>query len=308
MMQPAESGRQWVHLIPAGTFKGRDGRGPYTVGDADQVVEETIALAGKRQIAIDYEHQIDFASKNGQPAPAAGWIAALEVRQDGIWGLVKWTATERQYLDQREYRYLSPVFHHTRAGEVKRLLRAALTNNPNLDQLAALATSETQMDNPLAELIEFAGLPEDADWPAVIAKLTELKASAHGAVPDPAQYVPIAEFEHAVGEVNRLNQGVSETRAKHHVEAQIQGGRMPPFLRDWGVSLCTVNMPAFDAFVDRTGGTVRQLFEPSGATAAPPDTKNPSGLTAQEREFCVNMVLSEAELLKSRQSLQTQEG
>ena len=83
-------------------------------------------------LPIDYDHATDFAAPAGRPAPAAGWIREIEVREGALWGHVEWTSHGASAVVTHEYRYISPVFEYSENGEVQRLLRAALTNNPNL--------------------------------------------------------------------------------------------------------------------------------------------------------------------------------
>lgn len=131
----------WVQVLPIGIFSGRDGRGPWVIRDraaAERIVAETHALAGGARLPIDYDHQTEFAAD--RTAPAAGWISELQVRPNGIWARVEWTTLAAARIRAREYRYLSPVFQHARDGTVLRLLRASLTNKPNVD-LAALASA-----------------------------------------------------------------------------------------------------------------------------------------------------------------------
>lgn len=296
----ADAGGAWVHLLPVGAFSGRDGRGPYHVRDVQAVMMASRAKAGRRLIPIDYDHQIDHAEQNGQPAPAAGWIKGLQARADGIWGLVEWTAKAAAHLANREYRYLSPVIQHTGDGAVIRILRAALTNNPNLDQLTALASMETPMDNEafLAELRNLVGLPDDADQAAIMAKLRDMLAAKQSAVIDPAQYVPIGDFERVVREVNRLNQGIEETAAQAYVDSQIKAANMPSYLKDWGVALCRMNKPAFDQFIFKTKGSFNRLVSPSGASAHPPGFTGATALNEEEKAVCQRMGLTEAEFAK----------
>lgn len=261
----APSGSGWIHVLPAGTFSGCDGR-TYRLSTPDEVIAASRQAAGRCQIPVDYEHQIDLAPKNGQPAPAAGWIAGMQARPDGVWGFVNWTARAAEHLARREYRYLSPVFAHTPDGRITRVLRAALVNNPNLDQLTALASMETNMDpsnDGLADLRQLLGLAANADILTITAKVREVLTATQSADVDPSRFVPIGDFERVTAELNRINQGVSLNASKAVVEQEIAGGRLPPFLRDWGVALCGVNKPAFDAFVARTGPGVHRLFEPT---------------------------------------------
>jgi phage I-like protein len=255
----AGSAEQWIHVLPIGTIKTRDGRGPYKLTNPTAVINASRENAGRRKMPVDYDHAIDLAAPRGDPAPAAGWIDALQSRVDGIWGRVDWTPRAAEQLAHREYRYLSPVISHTSDGTVTGILRASLTNNPNFDQLTALASMETTPMDKLPELRTMLGLPADATIDDILAKIKALTAedvnepppAAHAAH-DPSKFVPIGDFERVVAQVNTLNQGISLQAATGHVEDQIRNGNLLPYLKDWGISLCSVNKPAFDAFVSKT--------------------------------------------------------
>lgn len=126
---------EWIHLVPGGSFSGRDGRGPYKLRDAAAVIAASMADG---RLPVDENHATDFAAESGAPSPARGWIVQLESRDDGIWGRVEWTESGRALLADKAYRGISPVFMHDEGGAVQKLLRAALTNTPNLPQLATL--------------------------------------------------------------------------------------------------------------------------------------------------------------------------
>ncbi len=139
----AVSAPEWIELLPAGVFYGRDGRGPFRLDDPDAVIASTTAMQMNAGLPIDYDHATDFGAPEGRPAPAAGWIRELEVRGGAVWGRVEWTARAATSIVAREYRYVSPVFQFDpKDGVVTRLLRAGLTNNPNL-HLTAIAASRT---------------------------------------------------------------------------------------------------------------------------------------------------------------------
>ncbi|MDC7787975.1 phage protease [Rhodoplanes sp. TEM] len=164
---------EWVHLVPAGTFSGVDGRGPYRLADAQAVIAASMA-AGK--LAIDENHAIDKAAPDGRPSPARGWIVEMQARPDGLWGRVEWTATGAQLLADHAYRGISPAFVAEKdGGRVVRVLRASLTNDPNL-QLATLHDRSSSMD--LDALRKALGLAADADEAAILAAATK----AHTAV------------------------------------------------------------------------------------------------------------------------------
>jgi phage I-like protein len=293
-------GEQLVHLLPAGSFRARDGRGPWQLCDAQQVIRASRAMAGRRQLPIDYEHQTEHAKQNGRPAPAAGWIKGLQARDDGIWGVVDWTASGAAHLARREYRYISPVFLHTTAGEVTCLLRAALTKDPALDQLTALARREDE-DMDLAELRTLLNLADDADDVAIVDKVRELMTTARNtATPDASQYVPIGDYQRAVEEVYRLNQGIELQAATEHVEQLVRAGKVLPWMRQWAVSLCTTNKPALDAFVAKIHPGLARLLAPSGLGAAPPKSAGQAqGLSGDEIAIASRMGLSAEEFAKT---------
>lgn len=188
----ADADGAWLQLIPAGTFKGRDGQGPFVAGDRaamQVIIDNTKKFAGSTDLVVDYDHQSVFAAIPGVGgrAPAAGWIKELQVRDDGIYGRVEWTEAASASIKAKEYRYLSPVFLHAKdGGRVLVIRMAALTNTPNLD-LAEVAASALvnlnnstgdSMDQILAALGLAKGSGEDAVLSAINALLTNSTAIA----------------------------------------------------------------------------------------------------------------------------------
>lgn len=272
------AGRQWIHLMPTGPFTGRDGRS-WVVSNADRLVRDTLARQGA-VLPIDYEHQTDYAPKNGQPAPAAGWIKELQVRPTGIWGLVEWTTRAAEYIRAREYRFISPTFHTTKAGEATTLLRAALTNAPNLELTALTRAQDLNgktMDH-LAELRTLLGLPATSALDAIVEAVRGLVEEKAQNRADPSRFVPIEVLENVTAELNRVQSGVSDEAAAIVVAREIQNGRLVPALRDWGVALCRVNKPAFDGFVQKTGGGLQKLFETTDLGRLPREPGGASNL------------------------------
>lgn len=149
----------WIHILPAGTFKGVDGRGPYVVRDAGAVIAASMKAAHGK-MPVDENHATDIAAKLGLPSPAQGWAVELQSRDDGIWARVDWNRSGREKMADRAYRGLSPVFDHDPDGTVTRIKRVALTNDPNLALHSLHHRQETRMD--LAELARRLGLPETA--------------------------------------------------------------------------------------------------------------------------------------------------
>ncbi|WP_122050364.1 phage protease [Asaia bogorensis] len=150
---------EWMHVLPAGRFTGRNGVGPFVLDDAQAVIQASLA-DGK--IAIDVNHATDLKGARGEHAPAVGWISAMEARADGIWAKPQFNKAGRHMMSELEYRGVSPVIDSAPSGRVQRILRVALTNTPNLTltTLHSSQTSETSMDPE--EIRALLGLAPDA--------------------------------------------------------------------------------------------------------------------------------------------------
>lgn len=139
-----EGNRIDIQLTPAGSFKPRDGR-KMTVPawHIDQAVATKVIErfnARRTPPVVDYEHQTLHKETNGQPAPAAAWMRALQWRDTGLWATVELTSRAAELINAGEYAYVSPVFHfHPQTGEVLAIEMAALTNNPAIDGMQPLA-------------------------------------------------------------------------------------------------------------------------------------------------------------------------
>ena len=140
-----------IRLIPAGLFRATDGRPMglpgWTLNASNAAAIIKAAASRADDFVIDYEHQTMQASKNGQPAPAAGWFKRLEWREgQGLFAVdVRWVARASSMIIAREYRYISPVFgFDAKTGEVHSLHAAAITNNPALDGLTDIAAAKRQ--------------------------------------------------------------------------------------------------------------------------------------------------------------------
>lgn len=271
--QPAE----WVHLLPSGSFTGFDGRGPYHAPDPEAIIRATREASRGRALPIDYGHALEAAGLAGAAAPAAGWIEDYEVRGGEVWGRVIWTREGGRRVGEREYRFLSPVFHHDAAGNVLWLARAGLTNRPNL-VLAAIHSqcpgSGQEEEDQVADLKTIAtalGLAESADEAAIVARCSTAVAAegtrgkvAHAlqlsptatddelvaritalATPDPSQYVPVAVHSRVAADLASARQKDTE-RA---VDAAIAARKLSPAQRDWALAYHARDPEGFDTFV-----------------------------------------------------------
>jgi len=303
----------WIELLPAGVFFGRDGRGPFRLDDPAAVIASTTALQMNAGLPIDYDHATDFGAPEGRPAPAAGWIRDLEVRSGAIWGRVEWTARASSSIVAREYRYVSPVFQFDpKDGAVTRILRAGLTNNPNL-HLTAIAASRTaaaeietrdpRMEFPTQELRDLLNLDSDATVADVVAKVRELHetsaaSSTAAHAHDPAHYVAIAEFERTLTELNALKAERARDRAAHTVEEAIRAGKIVPAQREWAIAYCAADARGFTAFVAKQPSIIGENL---GLGGEPPADRRAGGaLNAAELAICAQLGLKHSEFMRRK--------
>lgn len=327
---------EWVHLLTLGVIRGRDGR-EWKVTDPQAVVAASAARG--LDAVIDYEHQTDLAEKNGQPAPAAGWIKEFQVRADGIWGRVDWTAQGAERIRAKEYRYLSPTFVHRKSGEVVAILRAALTNAPDLF-LTALATEQDDdsMEELLKALRAALGLPETATQETALAKVGDLVKSAATAAsaetalaaarqalgladdadakaietaiatakaakvdPDPKAFVPRAEFERVSTQLAGLEKSLTADKAT--AAAEKAAAAVEKAMCDRKIAPASKDWAIGYATKDPDGFAAYCKAAP--AVIAPGgglERKPKAGdpLSEEEKAMCRQLGLDEAAFLKSR--------
>lgn len=219
---------EWVHLLPAGSVRTVDGRGPYLVKSLQAIVGASLRQGGK--LPIDECHAIDRAQPLGMSAPARGWIVELQAREDGVWGRVEWTPTGRQLMEEKAYVGISPAILHTQKGEVLQLLRASLTNTPNLQGLVSLHSENIVMDWR-TKLIELLGLDSEADDAAIEAALTakmNAMQSEHSQnlLQHPAVVALQSQLTDVTGQLTALQEDGKRKVAVAFVDAAIVAGRV----------------------------------------------------------------------------------
>lgn len=149
---------EWIAVLPGGALiRARDGR-KFRNPKPEQVVKAF--EEGRIDLPIDWEHATEIKAPKGEPAPAAGWIKELEVRDGAVWARVEWTKKGRQSLLDKDYRYISPGFFHDRKGNITALSSAGLVNKPALDLPAVARDQGDYAMDP--KILEMLGLPPEA--------------------------------------------------------------------------------------------------------------------------------------------------
>lgn len=218
-----------IQLLPAGEFRAIDGRptdAPAWRIDAAIAERLRSQLAARTNpLPIDYEHQTMHASKNGQPAPAAGWLKSLVWREgQGLFGIVEWTERAKALIAAGEYRYISPVFKYAASsGEILDLAPPALVNYAGIDGMQAVALKaiaesysdpdnhqETSMNPLLVAVLAALGLKEDTKPEAATATIAALQASAKETATLKAK---VAELEPKAARVPELETSIAALKA-----------------------------------------------------------------------------------------------
>ncbi|GAB4208019.1 MAG: phage protease [Tibeticola sp.] len=298
---------EWVHLIPAGVFSGRDGRGPYRL-DAEAVIKAFAAHGA--DLPVDYEHQSLSAEDKAGPVPAAGWIKELAAREDGLWARVEWTPAASAHLIHKEYRYLSPVFRHDKSGRVVSLEGAGLTHNPNLYLKAAATRKETHAVEDLIErLILMLNLPAASTPEDVMAELSKIidrlstaeAAAAQGRQIDPAEWVPMSQHKAVAEELAALQKRIAKEQAEAAVTAAMRAGKLVPALTVWARAYAEKDPDGFAAWV----ATAPVVVPPTDSQANGQQrvASNADTLTEEDRIACQLLGMAEAEFAAHKKTL-----
>jgi phage I-like protein len=312
----------WIELIPAGArVDGRDGR-TFTSSDLTALVANTQSYNAGRDLVVDFEHATDRAAPAGQMAPAAGWINELAVRAGSIWGKVAWTAKARAMIAAREYRYISPVFMSTKGdgpdgtgGEIVVILRAGLTNDPNLS-LAALnsaaqvppteTTKGASMN--IAAIIAALGLSANASEAEVLTAINAAKTAGttNVSTPDLTQFVPRAQHDALVTELNTVKakeadavKAAFEVAVNTALDGAVTAGKVVPAAREQYKVMCSTQdgLDNFKALVEKLPVVVSA--EATAAAAKVGDAAIGT-LGAEEIAVCTAMGLTAEQFLAQK--------
>jgi len=208
-------------------------------------------------LPIDENHSTDLSAPRGGSSPAFGWMKNLCADETGaIWADVEWTERGRDAVAKKEYRFISPVFSHNEKGEINCILRAALTNTPNLE-LPALNSERLENNEKevpmFKELLTLLGLPETATEADVIAAVKTLNAAkettalqAEKLKVDLAAYAPRADLNAmetravtAEKQIAALNAEQLKKDAEAAVDTAIANRKIAPASKDQYLVLCS---------------------------------------------------------------------
>lgn len=271
-----------ISVLPLGLVKSQKG---------DFVVDEESLEAMKAQIAkrgvdvvVDYEHQ----TLTGERAPAAGWVKDLFLDAGAIKARVDWTPAAKEYLANKEYRYLSPVIQVRKSdSKAMGLHSLALTNTPAIEGMTPIVNKSSfegglnTMEDLIKKLKELLGLGEDAPGEQVLealeACLNENKTLKEAAGQQPTGQ-PSGDGKEAVvankailellglkqgaapdavqAEVKALKSTVTELKARiadkeaeEAVQTALKAGKLAPSMKEWAKEYALKSPEGFAAYV-----------------------------------------------------------
>ncbi|GHV76495.1 Mu phage protease GpI [Spirochaetia bacterium] len=307
-----------IELIPAGvSIQGRDGR-KWKNGQPQKVVLNSMARLSK--LVIDENHATDLSAPKGGASPAMGWMTNLRTGEGGsIQADVEWTKRGEQAVLNKEYSFISPVFLHDDQGEITTVLRAALTNSPNL-QLPALNSEQPEKNNKEAlmnkALCTALGLSESATEAEILAAVTALNAAKPVGVQtqtdttkvDLAAYAPRADLNAmearavaAEKQLADLNAVQLKQKAETAVDEAIKNRKIAPASRAEYLSLCATQegLEAFKKIAAATPAIIST--ETQAPEGTPPAACGGAALNAEETELAKAMGYSVEEYQKIKE-------
>ena len=233
----------------------------------------------------DYEHQ----TLKGCEAPAAGWVKELKLEDGQIKAVVEWTPRGARYLENKEYRYLSPVVNVRKAdNKAVGLHSLALTNTPAIEGMNPIVNSDNfeggQHSMDIKKLAELLGLSEDATEEQVVEALKVCLAenrSLKEAEKQPPENVvankavcellglkagaaaedvtaKIMELKsgtvdgvNLAEELKALKQQNAEREANDAVILALKAGKITPAQKEWAKSYALSDPKGFGSFVEK---------------------------------------------------------
>lgn len=286
-----------ISILPVGHVVSSKGKFDVDA-ESFELMKAKIAQRGV-DLVVDYEHQ----TLEGVQAPAAGWVKELILDDGNIKAKVDWTPKAREYLENREYRYVSPVITVRKSdGKAVGLHSIALTNTPAIEGMTPLVNKsepeggQEPMNELLKTLAGLLDLGEDATEEQVVEALKALKDAANATKqpPDDDSVVankavcellglkagaPTEEVTAKIAglqagasidpnlasEVKALKDQLANRDADEAVEMALKAGKITPAQRDWAKSYALSDPKGFAGFVELAPAAVTMSEVAGGA-------------------------------------------
>lgn len=140
-----DGNRLWVQVYPFDTWDHPQ-FGETTIDSSIASMMKSNFDQGVRgtDIVFDYEHGLDTA----KGTKASGWYKEMQVRDDGLWGLIEFTEEAKKEIADNQWRYISGQHYdqwtHPHTGDTHQYVISGgtLTNKPWVKGMAPLNFSE----------------------------------------------------------------------------------------------------------------------------------------------------------------------
>ena len=129
------NGETEVLVVPKGEFYGSDSKGnPIPEAIDEQVIDNLEAQLQGKELLVDKDHS---SVKEGidKDTSAMGWMHSFKKGVEGLWAKIRWTNIGRNLVENRVFRFLSPVFT-LNGDKPTNMLNVALTNQPAFQEKA----------------------------------------------------------------------------------------------------------------------------------------------------------------------------
>jgi len=229
-----ENGNYAVQVALVGEWKERD------MIVTEQRLQEMVNNyeAEGRDLLFDLDHNSIW----GGGTKAAGWGKSMRIDNGRIIVEMEPTPAGRAAIENKEYRYLSPVYETRRrernTGKVMtdwRMHSVALTNTPYLQELPAIANNDTN-GGKMDELLKLLGVTSEEEAKAEVKRLQ-------------GEIVTLAEAKVA------NEQQVAELNVKlngQEVEAAINRGKLLPAQRELAVALINQDRKLYEQLISNS--------------------------------------------------------
>ncbi len=260
-----------IKILPLGLVKSQ--KGEFVVDNESLKLMKNHFKSRGLDIVVDYEHQ----TLNGGQAPAGGWIKDFYIKENCIVAKVEWTEKAKEYIKNKEYRYLSPVIQVRKNDKKAVVLHSvALTNTPAIDNMYTIANSLNLDDEGdelmdlLNQLISLLGLNEGATESEVLEKLKALMNTSNDEVVANKAVLQLLDLKESATqeevtnsimalkkpvntnvelELKELKEKMATKEANELVEMALKDGKITPAQKDWATQYALTSQKGFEEYV-----------------------------------------------------------
>lgn len=129
------NGETEVLVVPKGEFYGSDSKGnPIPESIDEKVIDNLEAQLQGKELLVDKDHS-SMKEGSDKDTSAMGWMHSFKKGVEGLWAKIQWTNIGRNLVENRVFRFLSPVFT-LKGDKPTNMLNVALTNQPAFQEKA----------------------------------------------------------------------------------------------------------------------------------------------------------------------------